>query len=157
MTITPRTIKVIPTELPFTRNYASVSFRPNYTNEVVEVEILFAYRKTNGPDKRVRIVAARNTHFVADLYYIPTAPKNKIVPVVAGSDSDLHLTPEVMSLSLRDWWEDEFRSGNSVFNEGQTYSLNRYSFDILTTDELDAIASSTFHYEWSARRDSFKY
>lgn len=156
MSITPRTIKVIPTELPLTQNYVGVDIQPNYTNEVVEVDILFAYRKTTGNDKRVRIVAARNGYFIADLYYIFTSPKNKIVPVEADSDLKLCLTPS-MSFSLTDWWQKEFRTGNHVFNEGQTYSLNRYSFDILSTEELDAIASCTFYYEWDFNMTRFKY
>lgn len=157
MTITSRTIKIIPKELPLAKDYTLVSQRKNFANEVVEVKILFAYRKTNGSDKRVRIVAARSGHFVAGLYYIPTTPKSKVVPVIAGSDLELHLSSDVMSLSLRDYWEAEFVSGNHVFNEGQTHGFNSYSFDILSTEELDAVSSSTFYYEWNARRDNFKY
>lgn len=159
MSITPRAIKVIPTELPLTKNYVSVNHYPNYHQEVVEVDILFAYRRTNGNDKRVRIVAARSGHFIADLYYISTAPKSKVVPLEVDSDLKLCLSPS-MSFSLRDWWQDEFRSGNTAFNEGQTYSLNRYSFDILSTKELDAVASSTLYIDsqdMSNFANSFKY
>ena len=149
MTIAPRRLKVIPYKLPM---YLSMEpYRENHAQEVIELPLYFAYRKTTGTDKRVRIWA--NEYGWNTLYYIPSLPKGKVEPVEVDSVLHLQRAGSNTSQSLEEYWEANYKS----FVEGQTYTLSRYSFDILTTEELDAIASSTFHYSDLPQSDSFKY
>ena len=150
MTITPRKLQLIPDRLPM---YLTLS-EPHYDNfaqEVIKLPLQFAYRKTNGNDKRVRLVV--NEYGWVKIYYLPTLPKGKIVPVEADSILESRRSYWTNSESLLEYWRKELHT----FNEGQTYTLSRYSFDILTTEELDAIASSTFHHNSSTQNDQFKY
>ena len=160
MTISPRTIRFVPS-MVVVATANGISSAPNYSNVVREENFVFAYRKTKGSDKRVRILGSGEAFFgnpMISMYYFPTEPKAKVVPVVAGN---LEIGQNLgTSMSLSNWWEEEFAKGNTAFDEGQTYSLNRYSFDILSTEELDAIASSTLYLNnknFGSFNDDFKY
>jgi hypothetical protein len=160
MSITPRVLRVVPSIIIFPASRGVVE-EPNYSQKVEEKTFVFAYRKTKGPDKRVRIVYCETSFFGAQsvhMYYLDTEPRTQVVPVIP---SNLSIKQNrAMSIKLMKWWTKEFAAGNTAFNEGQTYTLNRYSFDILSTEELDAIADSTLYVDqkdFSDFSDNFKY
>ena len=155
MTIARRSYKVIPDKLPLEPDYTILS-QPNYNQEVFDVNFMFAYRRTLGADRRVRILPVRGLAGLDNAFYIPTTGK-KHETVKPGSELNLNLSPSTMSYSLREHLTQEFMTGNQVFNEGQSYTFNSYAFDILSTEEMDAIASSLFFYERNHKVDSFKY
>ena len=166
MTIARRTIQVIPDKFPFFSSANVVGYGPNHEQDMFELHILFAYRKTEGTDKRVRIIvldrAIRDDLLSTvprfELYYVPTKPRGNIDPVLANSGLLLHLSDNYRSSrSLHEFWRAEFETGNQVFHEGQTYEHKGESFDILSTKELDALSYSVFHFERDAYQALLKY
>lgn len=156
MTITPRTLLFQPKEITVFQQ-GSVRLAPNTNNEQLKVPMVLAYRKTKGLDKRVRIVHYRKDimgYPSIDMYYVDT-PKKEIIPVTVGEINVFQNWGR--SSSLGDWWVKEYQTGNVNFNEGSTYTLNRYSFDILDKTELDNLSASVLFSEWVATSDSFKY
>jgi hypothetical protein len=145
MTITSRTVRFLPS-MVIVADSKGITSAPNHSNAVQEEPFVFAYRKAKGTDKRVRILTSGESLFgcpMISMYYIDTEPKAKIVPVASGN---IEVQQNFgTSLTLSEWWEEELAKGNTGFSEGKTYSLKSYSFDILSTEELDAIAASTLY------------
>ena len=161
MTIASRTLKILPSQL-LVSSGDGIKYEPNYNQSFLKAPLVFAYRKTTGTDKRVRALTAGQDimgYPSINMYCLLTDPKKTIVPVTSGSDIDARVNWD-RSSSLHDWWVKEFEAGNTTFNEGQTYTLNRYSFDILSTAELDALSKSTLRLNLdglSTDEKGFKY
>jgi len=155
MAITPRTLTLLPTKI--TVNQGGMKMIDNVQNKTLTAPLALAYRKTGGVDKRVRIVIYRLDIMgdpSVDMYYVDSNKKVR-EPIAQGDIPALQNWGR--SSSLGEWWVKEYQAGNLAFNEGGTYTLNRYSFQILDTAELDKLSVSILTVDSLVQSDSFKY
>jgi hypothetical protein len=147
MAISPRTLKCIPEHnviyappIPYGSPGPGpgMTITPNTSQQVKDFPILFAYRKTAKGDKRIRLV-----HTGPNVYNKPTTlyfieGSKKLTPVVPNSDIKIRTMLGTPSF-LEEYWLDNLHN----FSEGNTYAYNKFSIDILSVEEHEALMSST--------------
>src|SRR5690606_6667061 len=112
-------------------------------NQDSEVEdLILAYRKVDGKDKRVRFMVGRKVN-----------DRLKVMPYFLKDEESLEQAEELkagnfiwgLSHPFRDWLITKHQNGELV--EGETYEFKKnYKIALLTTAEMDVLAASTIHY-----------
>jgi hypothetical protein len=148
MAISPRTLKCIPEHniiypppVPYGTSGSSgpgMSVTPNTLQQVKDFPVLFAYRRTSKGDKRIRLVHTGPNVYQrrTTLFYIEGT--KKFTPVVPNSNINIRTMLETPRF-LEDYWLDNLHT----FSEGKTYAYNKFSIDILSLEEHEALMSST--------------
>ena len=143
MTIPFRDVNMIP-ELVWDPNLHEHVPNVNKT-DIRIMPLSFAYRRTVGADRRVRLVIPDLITNSMLLYHFNTEPVDKIIHVTPNTTYDLNRNWFVSSTLVK-WWTEEYANGNKNLDEGKMYSMARKKFNILTTGELDLLTSATFNY-----------
>jgi hypothetical protein len=157
MTIKPRTITFLSSKVFANHPESGIVGVPNTRNQTASFPLALAYRKRGGVDKRVRIIVYSEDIMgdpSVDMYYVNSNKKIN-EPITQG-----HIPVSSnfgISKSLETWWANAYSAGNLEFNEGDNYSLNRYSFNILPTSELDMLSASLLTIDSSVISENFKY
>lgn len=105
-------------------------------------ELILAYRKSNGRDKRVRFMVGRYKDGVLKLmpYFL-----HKPNPLTEPGTYKAGLFIWGLSTPFRNFLVQEYSNGN--LTEGESYTFKkRYQFTLLTPEEMDNLAASTIEY-----------
>jgi hypothetical protein len=147
----PPYIDVLPEKIIV--NQGSIRAVPNTKQQLVRYPLMFAYRKTSGADKRIRILS-RMLDIMGDPTYrllYATGPKKK-TEMVAGSTITVR-NGFNRAESIARYWDANMHS----FVEGGSYSSDQHHITLLTVDEHKALLASRILEDWTTPVESLIY
>ncbi len=130
-----------------------ITYGKSNKNKVTETEeLILAYRKDNGRDKRVRFMVGKyvNNNLKVMPYFL--YDKNELT-----EPSKLKAGHFIWGLSLpfKIWLVKEFTEGR--LTEGESYAYKKYKFTLLSKEEMDILADCLIEYGKYDTDYSFEY